>query len=281
MRNNMDLNNLYIPLIAGNRNYTYMEKGANAALAPYVRCYWYYENIPEEHDNLVIPDTCVDIIFSVDPEGSVTATFCGVNDKPDFCHITASSTEKKHFAVRFYVWSFSIFSGDTLQNTRNVLMDADFCMSEYVNEIKKRMDINTTFDEFINISNKILIKQIKERFQDTNFMNALFYVLKNKGNIRIETLADQCFIGKRQLERMFLTRMDLSPKQFTNLIRYQNAWRGILLSQDVNELVFQLGYSDQSHLLREFKTYHGIAPCEAKIFAKGKEKKTVPIVDTQ
>lgn len=272
----MDLNNLYMPLIAGNKNYTYMERGANAALAPYVRCYWYYENIPEEYDNLVIPDTCVDIIFSVEREGSVTATFCGVNDKPDFYHITASYTEKKNFAVRFYVWTFSIISGDTLQNTRNAHMDADFYLSDYVNEIKKMIHINSNFDEFINISNKILIKQIKERFQDSNFMNALFYVLKNKGNIRIDTLADQCFIGKRQLERLFRTRMDLSPKQFTNLIRYQNAWRGIFHSQDVNELVFQLGYSDQSHLLREFKIYHGIAPCEAKVFAKGIEKTTFP-----
>lgn len=277
----MDLNNLYIPLIAGNSNYTYIEKSANAALASYVRCYWYYENIPVDHDNLVIPDTCVDIIFSVDREGSVTATFCGVNDKPDFCHITASFTEKKYFAVRFYVWTFSLFSGDTLQNTRNVIMDADFFLSFYVNEIKKIIHIDSSFDEFINISNRILIKQIKERFQDSNYMNALFYVFKSKGNIRIDTLADQCFIGKRQLERIFRSRMDLSPKEFTNLIRYQNAWRGILLSQDVNELVFQLGYSDQSHLLREFKTYHGIAPCEAKVFAKGIEKTTFPIVETQ
>ena len=276
----MDLRNLYIPLIAGNRNYTYIERGANAALAPYVRCYWYYENIPEEYDSIVIPDTCVDIIFSVNREGRVIATFCGVNDKPGFGRSIASFTERKVFAVRFYVWSFSILSGDTLQNTRNVFLDADFYMSYYVNEIKRNISIDSNFDEFINISNKILIKLIKEKFLDSNFMNALYHVLKNKGNIRIDELADQCFIGKRQLERLFRTRMDLSPKQFANLIRYQNAWRGILLSQDVNELVLQLGYSDQSHLLREFKNYHGITPYEAKIFAYGMEKTAFQIMDT-
>lgn len=267
----MDLRKLYMPLIAGNRNYTYIEREANAALAPYVRCYWYFENIPEEYDNLVIPDTCVDIIFSVNREGNVIATFCGVNDKPNFDHISASFTDRKFFAVRFYVWSFSILSGDTLQNTRNVLLDADIYMSYYVNEIKKYISIDSKFDDFINISNKLLIKQIKEKFLDTDFMNALYHILKNKGNIRIDALADQCFIGKRQLERLFRTRMDLSPKQFTNLIRYQNTWRGILLSQDVNELVLQLGYSDQSHLLREFKIYHSITPCEAKIYAYRRE----------
>jgi len=268
----VDLRNLYVPLIAGNRNYTYIERGANTALAPYVRCYWYCESIPEEYDSLVIPDTCVDIIFTVNREGSITTTFCGVNDKPEVGHTAAFLTERKVFAVRFYVWSFSILTGDTLQNTRNLYLDADIYMSYYVNEIKNNICIDSEFDEFINISNKILIKQIKEKFIDSNFMNALYHVLKSKGNIRIDTLADQCFIGKRQLERLFRTRMDLSPKQFTNLIRYQNAWRGILLSQDINELVLQLGYSDQSHLLREFKNYHGITPYEAKIFAYGMEK---------
>lgn len=275
----MDFRNLYMPMIAGNKNHTYIEKGADAALAPYVRCYWYQENIPEEYVNLVIPDTCVDIIISADREDSVTATFCGVNDKPYFNHIMASSIDRKVFAVRFYAWSFSILSGDTLQNTRNVFTDADSYMSSYVNEIKRRICIDSKFDEFINISNMILTKQIKERFMDPSFINALYHVLKNKGNIRIDTLADRCFIGKRQLERLFRTRMDLSPKQFADLIRYQNVWRGILLSRDVNDLVLQLGYSDQSHLLREFKFFHGITPSEAKIYACVKKKSSFQIVD--
>lgn len=274
----MDFHNLYTPLIAGNRNYTYIERGVHAALAPYVCCYWYFESIPEEYDNLIIPDTCVDIIFSVERGGSVTATFCGVNDKPSFYHDAAATIVKKHFAVRFYAWTFSLFSGDTLQNTRNVNLEADLFLNCYVNEIKKRIHIDSSFEDFIDLSNKLLIKQFKERFQNSNFMNALFYVFQSKGNIRIDTLADQCFIGKRQLERLFRERMDLSPKQFTNLIRYQNTWRGILLNQNVNELVYQLGYTDQSHLLREFKAYHGMAPNQAKIFVKGTGNVTSPIV---
>lgn len=263
----MDFRNLYIPLIAGKRNLTYIEKAASEALAPYIRCYWYYEDISTGYDNLVTPDTCVDIIFSVNKEGSVIATFCGINDMPYFEHNSASNTEIKAFAVRFYVWSFSLFSGETLQNTRNVISEAEIYLNYYVNEIKKILSKDTKFDEFISISDKLLTRQLNERYIDAGFINAVYQVLKNKGNIRIDELSAQCFVGKRHLERLFRTRMDLSPKQFADLIRYQNAWRGILLSRDVNELVLQLGYSDQSHLLREFKNYHGITPQEAKTFA--------------
>ena len=268
----MDFRNLYMPLTAGNRNLTYIERAPVEALAPYVHCYWYYEDILKDYDNLVIPDTCVDIIFSVDKEGKVTATFCGVNDRPYFRHIAASFTERKAFAVRFYVWSFSLLSGETLQNTRNVFLEAELYLSYYVNEMKKIINIDSTFDEFIKISDKLLTKRQNERYQDTGFMNAVYQILKNKGNIRIDKLAEQCFIGKRQLERLFYTRMDLSPKRFVDLIRYQNVWKGVLLNRDINELVFQLGYSDQSHLLRKFKNYHGITLPNAKIFAYRTEK---------
>jgi AraC-like DNA-binding protein len=160
-----------------------------------------------------------------------------------------------------------LFSGETLQNSRNTFLEAELFLSYYVKEIKKTLTIDSSFEEFIHASDQLLIKLLKERYQDTGFINAVYHILKNQGNIRIDELTAQCFIGERQLERLFRTRIDLSPKQFTDLIRYQNAWRGIFLRQDVNELVLQLGYSDQSHLLRSFKKYHGIAPSEAKLFA--------------
>jgi AraC-like DNA-binding protein len=34
-------------------------------------------------------------------------------------------------------------------------------------------------------------------------------------------------------------------------------------------VIFQLGYSDQSHLLRKFRNCHGITPSEAKALALG------------
>jgi len=135
--------------------------------------------------------------------------------------------------------------------------------------MKKFLNIDSCFDDFISASDKILTMQLNEMYQDTGFMNAVYYTLKSKGNIRVDELAAQCFISRRHLERLFRARMDLSPKEFADLVRYQNTWRGILNSRDINYLVLQLGYSDQSHLLRKFKNYHGITPAEAKAYTCG------------
>jgi AraC-like DNA-binding protein len=271
----MNFRNLYMPLTAGSRNPTYIEKPPCEALAPYIRCYWHYEDIAEAYDSLVIPDTCVDIIFSVGKEGCFDVTFCGVNDKPYCSHISIL-TGKERFAVRFYAWSFSLFCGESLLNTRNMFLQGEQFLGRFVNEMRKILDIDSRFDEFIRLSDSILAKQLNVRYQDSVFTDAVFQVLKDRGNIRIDELAARCFASRRHLERLFRARMDLSPKEFASLIRYQNTWRGILLSQDVKDLVYQLGYSDQSHLMRKFKSYHGITPSEAKAFALGM-KQAVPL----
>lgn len=55
----------------------------------------------------------------------------------------------------------------------------------------------------------------------------------------------------------------------SNLVRYQFLWRDILLEKDFDVLsaVHKYGYSDQSHLLREFKRYHSMDIQEARNLA--------------
>lgn len=262
----MNFRNLYMPLTAGSRNPTYIEKPPCEALAPYIRCYWHYEEIAEEYDSLVIPDTCVDIIFMTDKDGGSYATFCSVNDRPYYSHISNTSPARKIFAVRFYVWSLSLFCGESLLNTRNMFLRGDQVLNRYVNDMCRVLGADSEFDEFIRFSESILVRLVNDRYHDAGFIDAVYLILKSRGNIRIDELAARCFISRRHLERLFRERTDLSPKEFADLIRYQNTWRGILMSQDVNDLVFYLGYSDQSHLLRRFKSYHGITPGEAKAF---------------
>ena len=107
------MNNLriYRPLTATpfRRNNFYAEFATSKELQPYIRCYWGTENplIQIENDDapeLVIPDTCVDIIYDIDyTNNTVTGGFCGIND----CSFYADNTETighmiSTFAIRFY-----------------------------------------------------------------------------------------------------------------------------------------------------------------------------------
>ena len=123
---------IYRPLTATpfKRNSFYTENPPSKELQSYIRCYWGTENplIQIENDDvpeLVIPDTCVDIIYHIDyTNNTVTGGFCGVND----CSFNAHSNGTightvSTFAIRFYAWSAYAFADDSLQFTMNGYFD--------------------------------------------------------------------------------------------------------------------------------------------------------------
>ena len=94
-------------------------------------------------------------------------------------------------------------------------------------------------------------------------------ILTNKGYIDVSKLAKEAFVSTRQLERLFHEYVGITPKKLSNLIRYQFLWRDILCEPDFDVLsaVHKYGYTDQSHLLREFKRYHSMDIHEARTIA--------------
>ncbi len=75
------------------------------------------------------------------------------------------------------------------------------------------------------------------------------------GLIKINELANQVFVSKRQLERIFLDEIGIRPKDFTKIIRFQKILsikqkdKGMSLTS----LAYEGGYSDQAHFIRDFK----------------------------
>ena len=56
----------------------------------------------------------------------------------------------------------------------------------------------------------------------------------------------------------------MSPKAFSRILRCQSALTSIHAQGDISfsDLAFNLGFSDQSHFLREFKKFVSTTPCD-------------------
>lgn len=63
------------------------------------------------------------------------------------------------------------------------------------------------------------------------------------------------------MERLFHEYIGMTPKKLSNLVRYQCLWRDIVSQSHFNILdaVYKYGYTDSSHLKREFKRYHSMS----------------------
>lgn len=269
----------YMPLTATpfRQNDQYKEvSSANPELARYIRCFWgsekpYQETIETIRTSIVIPDTCVDIIYQIDhTESMVSGGFCGINDAS---FLYREHTKPGHlmsiFAIRFYAWGVYNFSEDSLTDTLNNYYDIPSKFRQMDEILRPQLLEKQSLKERIAIVEDILLRQLSKIRQNDKVDNAVRLILLKRGALSVKTLAQECFISSRQQERLFREYIGITPKKLCNLIRYQYLWNEILNNPDfcILDAVCKYGYTDQSHLMREFKRYHTMNIEEAKVRA--------------
>jgi AraC-like DNA-binding protein len=86
---------------------------------------------------------------------------------------------------------------------------------------------------------------------------------------RVEDIVCRFHLGQRTLQRIFNQYVGVSPKWVIQCYRLQEAARQLAGSGSVDwsKLAVELGYFDQSHFIKDFKSIVGVSPSE---YAKGR-----------
>lgn len=251
-----------------------------SGLRPYIKCFWGTDgplaDTAISQEGLIVPDTCMDIIFEVShTRNHISGRFVGINNEAFQAAGLPKAWGKPEilstFGIRFYAWSAVLFSEDSMAEVRNHVLDVRQHYAGIQKAVEPLLYDFPTLEGRSAAAERILLKQLNEKRHNSYLETAVFHILKQKGNMKTARLADQVFISKRQLERIFREYMGLSPKQFTSLVRYQYLWNELLTNPvfDVMDAVHHYGFSDQPHLLHEFKKYHTMLPEEARKYALG------------
>lgn len=256
---------------------SYVEIEPCSELKPYIKCFWGskkpYKKIKTDipTQSLIIPDTCMDIIFDVNfTQNKIDNIFCTLDERSYYINYTNDKTELiSTFGIRFYAWGAVFFADESLNKTRNSAFEVDCFFSKLKTEIEPKLFDITDIDERVDLVQRYLLNNIHLNRYSSIMNNSISEILLNKGNIKIDSLAKSVFTSSRQLERQFNNNMGISPKKFAALIRYQCLWQEILLSGkiDILDLTEKYGYSDQAHLLNDFKKFHSMTIPEAKAYA--------------
>lgn len=274
----MKKNIVYYPLTAAplKKNPFYTEITPCRQLDSYIRCFWgtAHPVIQAEKDSafqLVIPDTCADIIYSIDyTENTVSGGFCGVNDHSFYAYeMQKEGHLVSTFAIRFYAWTACVFAQDSLKSTLNGYFEAEAKFEQLDRMIRPVLLELKTLEEKTAYVQQLLMQRLAFAKENITVKEAVSNILMHRGTMEVSKLAKESFVSSRQLERLFQEYIGMTPKKLSCLVRYQFLWRDILCVEDFQILnaVHQYGYTDQSHLMREFKRFHSMDIQSAKRMA--------------
>lgn len=86
----------------------------------------------------------------------------------------------------------------------------------------------------------------------------------NGGRVDIDRLTDTTCLSYKQFKRVFSEYVGINPKEFLRIVRFQRALFTMQTQPQTSftELAYACGFYDQSHLIREFKSFSGLTPGE-------------------
>ncbi len=87
----------------------------------------------------------------------------------------------------------------------------------------------------------------------------------SNGRFSIYEIAKRNYTTVRQLERKFKTYIGITPKEYSNIVRFQNALsiiKNAVNERSLTDIAFECGFYDHSHLTNEVKRNTGLAPSQ-------------------
>jgi AraC-like DNA-binding protein len=115
----------------------------------------------------------------------------------------------------------------------------------------------------IDLMIAFLVKKLEQaRSRDHLIEESLSLIHHNAARVSIQSLLDDLSLSERQFEKRFNQTVGLSPhfyirvKRFNEAIRLMKARPAVKLT----DVAHALHYYDQSHFIREIKTFSGVTP---------------------
>lgn len=161
--------------------------------------------------------------------------------------------ETKLFGIRFKPAAFyHFFRFSSLHEIKNATVEFE---KKFSPEIPRGVQ-----NVFAYLDGFLVNRLSKPRY---NLLPVVADVQDQRGHIDIKTLAQDHCMTLRQLERLFKQQIGITPKEFSNFVRYQHAHSMIqknISNRSLEDIAFECGYCDHSHLTNEFKRYTGSSP---------------------
>ena len=244
------------------------------ALKPYVKCYYLFES----DTNAVVEDKAfatgsMEIMFNLGTGKWQTAAGDDFSTTPPIelwgqiiQPLTFRSLGKNTMlGIRFYPHTAAVFLHTDISLFNDQVTDVVDVTGKSVHVLHARLLDTISLNERIQLIEEFLLNRLSHFEKKPGKITLLHSVMKelkrddffdNIGNV-----ASRYGVTSRYLQKLFLQYTGLTPKLYSKINRFQNSLQLIAKKDSsLTSIAYESGYFDQSHFIREFKSFTGFKP---------------------
>ena len=240
----------------------YKEYQPDALLFPYIETYWLSDGFSGEgKSHKILPDGCVDIIFSFDKEKDTL--YAGIIGTMTTFLTVSYEESVQIFGIRFKPAGITAFTRVPIEeftdkNIELASVETLFCRSFYETLSEKQ-----SIEEIIEYVDYYLVKHLPCLYNcDKQIVRAVDLIYLTKGQLSLSKASAEICLSQRHFERKFKSSIGVSPKTFARIIRFKHALRYLQdhPQKDLLSVAIECGYYDHTHLIKDFRILSGNTP---------------------
>jgi AraC-like DNA-binding protein len=254
----------------------YREITPEDRLKPFIKCFYIFHSDSEvEFEDVVFPSGFTEIVFNLGPGSWASAVGNGYKVTPQielWGQVTKPMPIKskgKHLilGVRFFPHSAGYFLREEIEQFNNAVSDLSDVLGNSVKTLHTRLLETNDLINRIKLIEIFLLKRLSNdkklnlRIEDIGHL--LHSINRNYTENSINLVASQHGISPRYLHKLVYQYTGLSPKLLNRINRFQNSLKFITKNEEsLTSIAYECGYFDQSHFIRDFKSFTGVTPSD-------------------
>jgi len=226
-------------------------------LRPYISHYWLSLN-NKDKSYAITPDGAVDVVVVIGSAMSRLDAFGTTTTRAE----VQLDVGKHYLGIRFKPGQSRHFLNVKASELTNAMCAAEQLFLPGMPRLTGPL-FDTSLFAHLDVA---LLQHMQRRPPVTSRIDdVLRYIDTTPGSLRVGELTAIFCKSRRQFERTFLDTVGLSPKLFSDILRFRRA--SVLLGKtklSLADIAAVMGYSDQSHFTHEFVRFHGLPPSRAR-----------------
>jgi AraC-like DNA-binding protein len=244
-------------------------------LAAAVECVWAVDGRAAYSVERMFPRPTVEVLFNLgpshrlldptSPHGGIDFRRAWVAGLQKDCLTVESRDATRILGLRLRPAGAFAFFGAPLGELSGRVVDLDLVLGPWIETVRQRLLEAKSWAERFAVVAALVHRRLGDgRAPSAGVAFGLQALARSRGSVRMRALSKALGLGEDAFTRVFRREVGLTPKRYARILRFQGVLEdvGSGASVDWTRLAQDLGYFDQAHFIKDFRSFTGTTPTE-------------------